>query len=285
MDTALSFSAPPHTLTGADVLATLESDGAGLTSDAVAARLATHGPNVLPEAPPRTIGAMLVDQFRDFLILLLVGAAVGLGSRRRCRRHGRDRRHRAAERGGRCRAGVSRPAGDGGAAADGGRHARSSGGTGPPSRFPRIELAPGDVVLLDAGRIVPADLRLLETAQLRIAEAALTGESRPGREASRRQPAARTRRSVTASTMAYRGTHDRARARRGRRRRDGGCDTELGKIASLLDGHGRREDAPAEAARALRAGPRLRRDCPRAPRLRRSGCCAARTRSSCSSRP
>ena len=41
------------------------------------------------------------------------------------------------------------------------------------------ELAPGDIVLLEAGNVVPADLRLMESVNLRIQEAALTGESEP----------------------------------------------------------------------------------------------------------
>ncbi|MDY6877288.1 MAG: cation-translocating P-type ATPase [Chloroflexota bacterium] len=41
------------------------------------------------------------------------------------------------------------------------------------------ELAPGDIVLLEAGAMVPADGRLLESANLRVQEAALTGESEP----------------------------------------------------------------------------------------------------------
>ena len=43
--------------------------------------------------------------------------------------------------------------------------------------MPAHELVPGDIVLLEAGNLVPADGRVIETANLRVQEAVLTGES------------------------------------------------------------------------------------------------------------
>ncbi len=50
---------------------------------------------------------------------------------------------------------------------------------GAPHTEPAAHLVPGDVVRVEAGAIVPADLRILESASLRVDEAALTGESVP----------------------------------------------------------------------------------------------------------
>ena len=51
---------------------------------------------------------------------------------------------------------------------------------------PSKELVPGDVVVLDTGDYVPADLRLVEAANLKIQEAALTRRIIASREKYRR---------------------------------------------------------------------------------------------------
>jgi Ca2+-transporting ATPase len=50
---------------------------------------------------------------------------------------------------------------------------------GKPIEIPAAELVKGDIILLEAGRVVPADLRLINTVNLKIEESALTGESVP----------------------------------------------------------------------------------------------------------
>jgi len=103
---------------------------------------------------------------------------------------------------------------------------------GAPRVVPGTEIVPGDIVLLDAGRIVPADLRVIETASLRTEEAALTGESVAVEKTTGPLPSGDSALGDR-TNMAYKGTI----ATYGR-----GCgvvvatgmDTELGRIAASL---------------------------------------------------
>ncbi|MCL6560463.1 MAG: HAD-IC family P-type ATPase, partial [Firmicutes bacterium] len=150
----------------------------GLTQEEAHARLEKYGPNVLQEFGKRTLFQMFIAQFKDWMILILVGAAlisgilgdlidtiaiavilllnavIGVIQEYRAQRAIEALKAMAAPS-----ATVRRREG-----------IRSI-----PAQF----LVPGDVVILEAGNIVPADLRLLEAAWLKVEEAALTGESVP----------------------------------------------------------------------------------------------------------
>lgn len=101
--------------------------------------------------------------------------------------------------------------------------------------LPSAQLVPGDVVVLEAGDAIPADGRLLESASLKIEEAALTGESVPvnklisvlGVESAKDVPLGDRKNMVyMGSTVVY---------GRGRAVITGtGMDTEMGKIAGAL---------------------------------------------------
>lgn len=224
-----------HTVPADEVLARLGSTPDGLSAEEVARRQEAVGPNELPEGEKRTIPAMILDQFKDFLILLLLGAAVisgvlgeladtiailvivilnaviGVVQEFRAERAMEALREMAAET-----ATVRRN----GVAAD----------------VPASELTVGDIVQLDAGRVVPADMRLIESAGLRVAEAALTGESLPVEKYIEAVEGADSP-IGDRSSMAYRGTQ--VVYGRGVGVVTGiGLATELGKIAHLLGSAG-----------------------------------------------
>jgi P-type Ca2+ transporter type 2C len=97
--------------------------------------------------------------------------------------------------------------------------------------IPAREVVPGDIVLLAAGDLVPADARLVDAAELRIDEAALTGESSPvskNLELFDQGVALADRRNLVWSSTAV--THGRARALVVAT----GAATEVGKIGALL---------------------------------------------------
>ena len=168
-----------HTNTVADLTSQLDTHiHNGLTADQVRERLATIGPNELNERPRPGFLRLLLAQFNNFLIILLIVAAVVslllgeyvdaaailaivvLNAVLGVVQESRAEQAIAALRK---------------MAAPNAMVVRDSSQQLIPSR----ELVPGDVVLLEAGNYVPADLRLVESINLKIDELALTGESHP----------------------------------------------------------------------------------------------------------
>ena len=207
----------------------------GLTEAEAGDRLARHGANVLPERRKRGPLAMFLGQFRDFMILILIAAAIVSGLLGDAadsivilvivllnaaigfvQEYRADRALAALQRLASPRAKVLR-----------GGHWRESDAA---------HLVPGDVVSLEAGNLVPADLRLTETAGLRVDEAALTGESHAVDKRAESILPAETALAERVN-MAYRGTmvvHGRGQGLVV----GTGSATELGRIAGLLTGQG-----------------------------------------------
>ncbi len=150
----------------------------GLSTEEAKAHLAQYGPNKLVEAKGASIWRLFIEQFEDFLVLLLLGAALislllgeyvdaiaimaivivnallGVIQEWRAEQSLQALKRMAAPNAVVVRDGVQ-------------------------DTIAAQDLVPGDLVLLSAGNHVPADLRLAESVNLRIQEASLTGESTP----------------------------------------------------------------------------------------------------------
>ena len=166
-----------HLLTGPDVCKRFgTSPKDGLSAEEAARRLAQYGPNELAEAPRPSFLQRLWGQFNSFLVILLIVAAivsVALGDYLESGailaivvlnavlgliQEGRAEAALEA---------LTKLAAPEAQVIRDGHHLT----------IPARELVPGDLVVLTAGNYVPADLRLIETVNLRLEEAALTGES------------------------------------------------------------------------------------------------------------
>jgi Ca2+-transporting ATPase len=204
----------------------------GLTAEEAGGRLRRYGTNALPSPPRRSIPGLLLGQFRDLMILILLGAAavaavigepqdsitilvivllnavIGVVQQYRAENALAALRDMATPS-----ALVVRD--------------------GEPRSIAAAELVPGDLVRLEAGAVVPADLRLLQAADLEVDESMLTGESVPVVKSTARLDGEDLPVGDQVN-LAFRGTL----ATRGRARGlviATGMATRMGDIAALLD--------------------------------------------------
>jgi len=178
METIQDNTIPFHVLTVDECLRALDTSRHGLASSEATRRLATVGPNELEEPERTSTWVLLAAQFRNVLIVILliaVALSAALG-------HGIEaiiigvivvfaallgfvqeyRAERAIEALREMAAPTARVLRD-----------------GDESFIRARDVVPGDIVLVQVGDRVPADLRILEAANLQADEAPLTGESVP----------------------------------------------------------------------------------------------------------
>ncbi|MGO1469048.1 MAG: calcium-translocating P-type ATPase, SERCA-type [Tissierella sp.] len=150
----------------------------GLSTKRVDTLIEKHGPNTLKEEKKKSLLSRVLAQFADFLVLILIAAAiisvfvgestdaiviiaiVVLNAFLGVYQEGKAEKSLDALKK------MSSPTA---------KVIRN----GKTSTVKASTLVPGDIVLLDAGDIIPADLRFIESSNLKVEEASLTGESVP----------------------------------------------------------------------------------------------------------
>lgn len=161
-----------------EVLKKFGTPGEGLTADSARSILSEVGPNELVEKKRKSPLTIFLNQFKDFMILVLLAAAIVAGIAGDIadtiiivvivvlnaivgfiQENKAEKAMEALKKISALQALVRR--------------------SGQLVAIPSSELVPGDLVILEAGNVVPADLRLTEAHSLRINESALTGESVP----------------------------------------------------------------------------------------------------------
>lgn len=223
---------PWHALKLTEVYETLHTSEEGLGDAEAAERLKKHGRNELRSKPPKTILQMLKAQIVDPMVLILIGAAafsailqewteaavifvivivnavIGIVQEKKAQSSLEALRNMSAPT-----ARVLRQ--------------------GEESVIPASDLVVGDVVMLGDGDMVPADLRLIDSANLKVQEASLTGESVPSeKEAEDILPedcplGDRSNMAYTSAIVTYGRATGVVVAT--------GMDTEVGNIAGMLD--------------------------------------------------
>ena len=165
-----------HLLSVIEIAELLNSTPSGLSNSIASERLSEYGKNEIEDKRKKTILQMVLHQLTDFMILVLIvvaiisgilgdltdtliilaiiiiNAAVGFIQEYRSEKAMEALKNMAPSF-----ARVVRE--------------------GSTLEITATELVPGDVVLLEAGNIIPADIRFIETHQIKVDESALTGES------------------------------------------------------------------------------------------------------------
>jgi len=203
----------------------------GLTSAQAAEKLQKHGENKLVGKKEDTLLMMFLGQFKDFLVIILMVAAVisialgeyldgsiilaivilnailGVTQENRANNALKALKELSSP--------MAKVLRDG--AID---------------KIASAQIVPGDIILLEAGDYVPTDMRLIETVNLKIDESALTGESVPAEKRAEAALAAdagvgdRINAAFMGTVVTYgRGTGIAAET---------GMDTQMGKIATML---------------------------------------------------
>ncbi|HDO22797.1 MAG TPA: cation-translocating P-type ATPase [Nitrospirae bacterium] len=222
-----------HSKSVSETFEELRSSPGGLTSEEAGRRLERYDPNEIAEKKGKTPFMLFIDQFRDFMVIVLVVAAVISGIIGEVSDTiaiavivilnatlGFVQEFRAEK----AMAALKKMAAPSAIVVRDGLH----------KAIRASELVPGDIVMLEAGNIIPADMRLVEAVRLKVDEAALTGESVPVDKhvnaiPDKELPVADRK------NMVYKGTN----ATYGRGTgivTSTGMKTELGRIAAMLQG-------------------------------------------------
>lgn len=165
-----------HCLSTQETLELTGSTTKGLSTTDAGVKLLETGPNVIQEVKPKSPLLLFIHQFKDFMVLVLIAAAIISGMIGDLTDTliiviivilnaviGFVQEYRAEEAIQALRKMAALQA----------RVVRDN----TILKIPTSDLVPGDIVLLEQGNAVPADLRLMESHSLRIDESALTGES------------------------------------------------------------------------------------------------------------
>ncbi|MFO7533458.1 MAG: HAD-IC family P-type ATPase [Candidatus Limnocylindrales bacterium] len=226
-----------HALDASEIEERLGTRLAGQAEADARERLATHGPNRLREKPPPSVLTTLLNQFKSPLIyilliaatvtillgeyldaivivaVLVLNAGVGFFQERQAEKSVRALMHLVAARAHVVRDGIER-------------------------EIDAAEVVPGDLVLLESGGRIPADLRLVSSVALAIDESLLTGESKPAAKSTNVLPEDTSL--ADRRNMAFSGSVVSSGRGRGYVVATG-VDTELGRISEMVRGEEERD--------------------------------------------